>query len=80
MDSPTNKDYLRQVFDSIDTDGNGVLDRDEVLTMSTRLGQDMSEQQCDEAMAAMDVDGDGEVPAPLPETQPPPLTPAAADP
>lgn len=52
---------LRKVFDSFDLDGNSTLERDEILAMSTKLGQDMSEQQCDEAMAAMDEDGNGTV-------------------
>ena len=42
------------MFDEIDTDGSGELERDEVVVMATRLGLDISDEAVDAAMAAMD--------------------------
>ena len=61
VETTTDERVLRQVFDSLDLDGNGTLEGSEILAMSTRLGQDMSDAQCDEAMQAMDADGNGAV-------------------
>jgi Ca2+-binding EF-hand superfamily protein len=53
--------YLRQVFDSIDIDGSGSLDRDEVAQLSRNLGNELSPEELEAAMLEMDGDGGGEV-------------------
>ena len=55
------EDEVRAVFESIDLDDNGTLDRDELKTAAERLGQAMSEEELDAAMHEMDEDGSGEV-------------------
>ena len=52
---------LRSLFDQVDADKSGLLDREEVRTMVIRLGREVTEQEIDEAMAAMDEDKSGEV-------------------
>eukprot|EP01048_Picozoa_sp_COSAG05_P012116 COSAG05_NODE_1191_length_5573_cov_12.076361_3_plen_235_part_00 len=53
---------LRRVFDSLDLDGNGVLDRDEVYSASVQLSRPLiGDSALDSAMAAMDADDDGTV-------------------
>ena len=54
-------EQLRTIFDELDEDSSGALDRDEVRSLVTQLGMDASEQDVDAAMAAMDADGDGTV-------------------
>ena len=57
----TDKD-LREVFDLVDVDGGGTLDREEVGTLADFFAETaMTEEQIDEAMAEMDEDGSGEV-------------------
>ena len=55
----------RQVFDSLDEDGSGFLDRAEVEKASGVLGAGlgfiMSAEELDKQFTAMDPDGDGEV-------------------
>ena len=54
---------LKQIFDMIDDDGSGLLDREEVaLLMEFFSGEDeVSEKEIDKAMGDMDDDGSGEV-------------------
>ena len=52
---------VRAAFESIDLDGNGTLERDELEQAAERLGQHMSPDELDAAMAEMDADGSGEV-------------------
>lgn len=52
-------DMIRALFDSIDEDGSGVLDYDEVRVLLNELGVDSA--NLDEATAAMDVDGNENV-------------------
>ena len=52
---------LRTVFLEIDTDGSGVLDRDEVLVLAQRLGHKLTNKQLNNAMSEMDTGGDNEV-------------------
>jgi Ca2+-binding EF-hand superfamily protein len=57
----TDKD-LREVFDLVDVDKGGTLDREEVGTLADFFAEAaMTEEQIDEAMAEMDEDGSGEV-------------------
>ena len=51
----------RQLFDEIDIDKGGTLDRNEIRQLAKRLGKKMSEKTLNEAMLDMDADGSGEV-------------------
>lgn len=52
---------LRKLFGQIDEDGSGLLDREEVASLSTQLGAPLTKVKLDAAMADMDEDGSGEV-------------------
>ena len=52
---------LRELFDEIDTDGGGTLDRGEIKALADKLGVAMSKRELDLAMKEMDEDGSGEV-------------------
>ncbi len=53
---------VRNVFDGIDLDGNGTLERNELDTLAQRLlHRPLSEKELDKAMHDMDEDGSGEV-------------------
>ena len=45
---------LKQFFESIDTNGNGLLDREEVRELSRSLGSELTEDKLTEAMDSMD--------------------------
>ena len=49
------------MFDSIDSDKSGTLDREELRNAATKLGRTFIGNELDEAMAEMDADGNGEV-------------------
>jgi Ca2+-binding EF-hand superfamily protein len=51
----------QSMFATVDTDGSGQLDRDEVRKLGDMLGTPMVESELDAAMRAMDGDGSGEV-------------------
>ena len=53
--------YFREMFNSIDVDGSGTLDRAEVAQLSIKLGRELRKLELDAAMAEMDPDGDGSV-------------------
>eukprot|EP01048_Picozoa_sp_COSAG05_P006572 COSAG05_NODE_435_length_9845_cov_24.433364_2_plen_598_part_00 len=57
------QDQLREVFEMVDVSGDGTLDRDEIeiLINFFNSGVEVTEQEVDEAMSAMDGDGSGEV-------------------
>ena len=48
---------LRELFDLIDEDRSGSLDRGEIQNLAGRLGKHLTATQLDEAMAEMDTDG-----------------------
>jgi calmodulin len=50
-----------KLFKEVDTDGGGTLSRDEVVELGEKLGLYFHGTELDEAMAAMDEDGSGEV-------------------
>jgi Ca2+-binding EF-hand superfamily protein len=53
---------LRAVFEELDTDGSGALDKGEVWqALNTMKGREMTEEEVDAAMAEMDEDGGGEI-------------------
>eukprot|EP01043_Picozoa_sp_COSAG02_P017924 COSAG02_NODE_824_length_16741_cov_16.319733_3_plen_1657_part_00 len=53
--------YFRDMFNSIDIDGSGSLDRHEVAQLSINLGRELRKHELDAAMAEMDPSGDGSV-------------------
>jgi hypothetical protein len=59
-ESPTTKN-CRLMFNEMDEDGSGELDRDEIKLLARRLGKRLSKSELDAAMAEMDADGSGEV-------------------
>eukprot|EP01048_Picozoa_sp_COSAG05_P003994 COSAG05_NODE_199_length_14500_cov_458.233456_3_plen_340_part_00 len=52
---------LRDLFNSADADGSGILDRDEVAAVLAELGCQLTRAELDKAMAELDTDGSGEV-------------------
>lgn len=59
-ESPATKE-ARALFEEIDEDGSGTLDRDEIRILSRRLGKKLTSAKLDAAMAEMDEDGNGDV-------------------
>eukprot|EP01052_Picozoa_sp_SAG31_P058532 SAG31_NODE_17937_length_652_cov_1.311031_2_plen_78_part_01 len=55
------KEQARQLFDDVDEDGSGYLDRHELRRVSASLGYDMSDDDLATAMREMDEDCSGEV-------------------
>ena len=53
--------YFREMFNSIDVDGGGTLDRSEVAQLSINMGRELRQIELDAAMAEMDPNGDGSV-------------------
>ena len=52
---------MLKMWDRVDTDGNGSLDRDEVLDVLLQMGYTKSQIDLDVTMAEIDEDGNGEV-------------------
>ena len=59
--SPAARALVARMFNEIDADGSGGLDREEIGSLASRLGAPMSDEELDEAMATMDADGEGDV-------------------
>ena len=55
------QDKMREIFDSIDEDNSGYLDRQELGHLAKRAGRHLNERQLDDAMRAMDADNSGQV-------------------
>jgi Ca2+-binding EF-hand superfamily protein len=58
MDDEMMADLL---FQEIDVDGSGTLDREEVALCAKKLGAPLSEEALEAAMQTMDADGNGSV-------------------
>ena len=54
-------DEVRELFDEIDEDGGGSLDRGEVRELLEKLGLEVDDAKVDEVMLEMDADGEGSV-------------------
>eukprot|EP01046_Picozoa_sp_COSAG06_P095685 COSAG06_NODE_41798_length_387_cov_1.562500_2_plen_64_part_01 len=54
-ESPTTLE-ARALFDEIDEDGGGTLDREEIRLLARRLGKKLSDSKLSDAMAEMDGD------------------------
>ena len=57
----TSREQLMELFNEIDADGGGTLDRQEIKQLADKLGVAMTKRELDQAMAEMDKDGGGEV-------------------
>ena len=51
----------RRLFTSVDDDGSGLLDADEVQLLAKKLGLEMTQEDAQQAMETMDTDASGEV-------------------
>ncbi len=54
-------DEVRELFDEIDEDGGGSLDKEEVAELLEKLGLDVTPEKVDSIMFEMDADGQGDV-------------------
>lgn len=54
-------ELARSLWDVVDADNSGSLDRDEVRSLFKSLGEDLSYKELDAAFASMDADGSGVV-------------------
>ena len=52
---------IRYLFDQIDEDGGGTLDRDEVAALGAKMGQSMKRRHLVDAMSVMDPENTGDV-------------------
>ena len=57
----TSNELIEKLFNEIDADQSGTLEREEIKLLALRLGKPMTERQLDEAMAVMDANGGGDV-------------------
>ena len=55
------RDHIQELFNEVDQDGSGYLDRDELALLAGRAGRHLSQRQLDDAMTSMDGDGSGQV-------------------
>lgn len=53
--------FQHTLFDSIDEDGSGTLEREEIDMLAKEMDTPLTERELDVAMATMDADGSGEV-------------------
>jgi hypothetical protein len=84
-----NNEYLLQVFNEIDTDGKGYINRSDVRLLMNKLGEEVDEKDLDEMMKLVDPEGTGSIPPeifidsfmnPLPLFQNPFLQPGSIEP
>ncbi|XP_046557159.1 calmodulin-like [Haliotis rubra] len=52
---------MRQAFDQIDKDGNGLLDADELKAVLTKCGRSLSMSEVNSLISKADVNGDGKL-------------------
>eukprot|EP01043_Picozoa_sp_COSAG02_P022833 COSAG02_NODE_1198_length_13931_cov_66.449754_8_plen_2139_part_00 len=55
------REYIADMFNTVDVDGSGSIDRTEVGHLSKKMGWNLTEQELDAALIEMDPSGDGEV-------------------
>lgn len=53
------RDELREIFDHFDTDGNGVIDREEFKRLLRSMDGDMPDEVIAEGLSALDGDANG---------------------
>ena len=54
-------EMIREAFRVFDRDGNGYITADEFRYFMTHMGEQFSDQEVDEIIAEVDIDGDGQV-------------------
>ncbi|VDK50549.1 unnamed protein product [Cylicostephanus goldi] len=52
---------IREAFRVFDRDGNGFITAEEFRYFMTHMGEQFSDQEVDEIIAEVDIDGDGQV-------------------
>lgn len=52
---------IREAFRVFDRDGNGYITAEEFRYFMTHMGEQFSDQEVDEIIAEVDIDGDGQV-------------------
>ena len=57
----TKEQSMKQTFDMFDVDGNGCIDRDELISAFKILGENLSNQDIDLLMELYDEDGNGTI-------------------
>ena len=55
------KSIIRELFELMDADGGGSLDRGEIKTLAKSMGAKLTDEELNHALAEMDSDGGGEV-------------------
>ena len=53
--------HCRALFDRVDADGNGVLDREELAMLAQKMGKGLKESELDDAMRAIDRNQNGQI-------------------
>ncbi|KAI6213368.1 Calmodulin [Aphelenchoides besseyi] len=61
MMKETDSEMIREAFRVFDKDGNGVITAQEFRYFMIHMGQQFSEQEVDEMIKEVDVDGDGDI-------------------
>lgn len=54
-------EMIREAFRVFDRDGNGYITAEEFRYFMTHMGEQFSDQEVDEIIAEVDIDGDGQV-------------------
>ena len=52
---------LHQAFNAFDKDGNGLISREELRSLSTSIGEEITEAEIDEMIKKADLNGDGQI-------------------
>lgn len=58
---PATEDELLEAFKIFDRDGNGVLTKDELKDIMTKMGDPLSDEEAEEFLKQADLDGDGKI-------------------
>ena len=61
LDDDPEEAEIRDLFNTIDEDGSGTLEDDEIAALAVELGCPMTDEDVAEAMSEMDTDGGGDV-------------------
>ncbi|VDK63781.1 unnamed protein product [Anisakis simplex] len=60
QDMETDSEMIREAFRVFDRDGNGFITADEFRYFMTHMGEQFTDQEVDEIIAEVDIDGDGQ--------------------
>ncbi|VDL67872.1 unnamed protein product [Nippostrongylus brasiliensis] len=61
MNKENDSEMIREAFRVFDRDGNGYITAEEFRYFMTHMGEQFSDQEVDEIIAEVDIDGDGQV-------------------